>query len=70
MMMRSPNQNSGIEYVNRVNASIPWSYVLPRRHPWRIPIQMPSPVEASVDSPISRIVGQIRPAITWETGRL
>ncbi len=31
---------------------------------------MPRAVEASVDSPISRTVGQILPAITWETGRL
>ena len=49
--MSMPNQNSGMEYVNIVKPSKPWSYPVPRRQPWEIPIQMPIAIDAMSRSP-------------------
>ena len=68
--MSMPNQNSGIEYVNIVKPSKPWSYPVPRRQPWEIPIQMPIAIDAIVDPPISRTVGHTASAIVVLTEAL
>ena len=50
--------------------SAPWSNVDPHFQPWRMPIQIPSTIDAIVDVPMSSTVGQIAWAISEETGWL
>ncbi len=64
MIIRRPNQNSGIEYRISVTPRAPWSNVDPHFHPWRMPIQIPSTIDAIVDVPMSSTVGQIASAIS------
>ena len=52
-----PSQNSGIEYRTREPIIDVRSNALPRRHPDRMPAQMPMIVERSVERPTSSSVG-------------
>jgi hypothetical protein len=63
-----PSQNSGIEYKTNDPIIEVRSNVLPRRHPDRIPIQIPMIVENSVDTPTSRSVGHRNRRNTSITG--
>ena len=64
-----PSQNSGMAYSVSDAPSDTRSNTLPRRHAPRMPIHSPITVESMVDRPSSSTVGQIRSAITSETGR-
>ena len=63
-----PSQNSGIEYSTRDPIIEVRSNVLPRRHPDRIPIQIPMIIENTVDRPTSRSVGHRKRRNTDITG--
>jgi hypothetical protein len=66
---RMPSQNSGMAYRASDAPSDSRSNTLPRRHAPRMPTHSPIAVDRRVDRPSTSTVGQIRSAITSETGR-